>query len=83
MKKTGVWKRYYTDSDKGEDFVNIVSIDCVNKRYILEYGINSLVTDSIDEHGNDIGYAYISEGLFEIIVCGLKGLGYKACDGEE
>ena len=74
------WEMFYTDSivqNKEENLVDQVSIDVVNKRYLVDESADWLVTDGCDEEGVEICSTYVSREIFDIILQGLKLKGYK------
>lgn len=66
------WEMFYTDSIEGKDLVNQISIDAINKRYILDLGVSHLATDGFDDEGNLVCSIYVSPLVFDIIVSGVK-----------
>lgn len=70
------WENFYTDSDKGEDFVDHISLDVANKRYILDEGITYLVTDGLDENGNEVISNYVSKAVFSMLLKGVQEKNY-------
>lgn len=74
------WEMFYTDSHKSleEEFlVDQISIDKVNKRYILDIDAYDLVTDGYDAENNQVNSTYVSRFIFDIIVEGVKQSGFK------
>lgn len=76
------WEIFYTDSlnsdfENDEELVDQILIDSLNKRYILNKDADILVTDSIDEFGNEDYSMYISRFMFDLILEGLKNKGFK------
>ena len=74
------WEMFYTDAkvqDDDESLVDQVSIDVVNKRYLVDESVDLLVTDGCDEEGVEICSTYVSREIFDIILQGLKLNGYK------
>lgn len=57
--------------------VDQISIDKVNKRYILDIDANDLVTDGYDGEMNEVNSMYVSRFIFDIIVQGIKERGFK------
>ena len=75
-----VWELFYTDAkyqNKEESLVDQISIDVVNKVYILEEEATDMITDGYDDEDNEIYSAYVSREIFDIILQGLKSKGYK------
>ena len=75
-----VWELFYTDAkyqNKEESLVDQISIDVVNKVYILEEEAPDMITDGYDDEDNEIYSAYVSREIFDIIIQGLKSKGYK------
>ena len=70
------WENFYTDSDKGEDFVNHISIDVANKRFILDEGVSYLITDGFDENSKEVYSTYVSKAIFDMILKGVKENNY-------
>ena len=71
---------FYTDSHKSskeEYWVDQISIDKVNKRYILDIDANDLVTDRYDGEMNEVNSMFVSRFIFDIIVQGIKERGFK------
>ena len=74
------WEMFYTDSHKSskeEYLVDQISIDKVNKRYILDIDANDLVTDGYDGEMNEVNSMFVSRFIFDIIVQGIKERGFK------
>ena len=74
------WEMFFTESkiqNKEKDLVDQVSIDVVNKRYLVDESVDLLVTDGCDEEGTEIYSTYVSKEIFDIILQGLKLKGYK------
>ncbi len=74
------WERFYTDAktqNKEESFVDQISIDVINKVYVLYEQVDYEAIDGEDEKGNEIYSFYISREVFNIILKGLKSKGYK------
>ena len=73
------WEMFYTNSHKSseEDLVDQISIDKVNKRYILDIDADDLVTDGYDDEMNEVNSLYVSRFIFDIIVQGIKERGFK------
>lgn len=74
------WEMFYTcAAGAPEDgyLVDQVSIDEVNKRYILDINAIDLITDGVDEKGNEINSLYVSRLVFDIIIAGLEQRGFK------
>ena len=77
------WEMFYTDSHKSSKekyLVDQISIDKVNKRYILDIDANDLVTDGYDSEMNEINSNYVSRLVFDIIVQGIKERGFKEAE---
>ena len=75
-----VWERFYTDAktqNKEESFVDQISIDAINKVYVLYEQVDYEAIDGWDEKGNEIYSFYISREVFNIILKCLKSKGYK------
>ena len=80
------WEMFFTESkiqNKEEDLVDQVSIDVVNKRYLVDESADLLVTDGCDEEGTEFYSTYVSREIFDIILQGLKLNGYKEIFFEE
>ncbi len=74
------WEMFYTESEiqnKEEDLVDQLSIDAVNKIFLLYKSVSDMVTDGYDDEGAEIYSTYISREIFDIILQGLKSKGYK------
>ena len=73
------WELFYTDA-KGakeeDDLVDQVSIDTVNKRYVLDEGVSDMLTDGYDEENEPIYSKYVSREVFAMLVDALKRNGY-------
>ena len=75
------WEMFYTDAinaTEDNNLVDQISIDKVNKRYVLDIDAADLVTDGYDEAGDAINSTYVSRLVFDIIVEGLKQHGFKS-----
>ncbi len=79
------WEMFYTESKKQnkEDLVDQISIDAVNKVFVLYESVSDMVTDGYDEYGNEINSIYVSREIFDIILQGLKSNGYRQLKFEE
>ena len=79
------WERFYTDAKEQneEGFVDQISIDVINKVYSLGEKVDIADTDGEDEDGNEIYSFYVSRGVFDIILEGLKAKGYATNKKEE
>jgi hypothetical protein len=64
-------------SNEDEDLVDQVSIDEVNKEYLLETGDSFQITDGILPGGYELNSIYVSRLVFDIIVQGIKERGFK------
>ena len=74
------WEMFHTGSHKSSEeeyLVDQISIDKVNKRYILDIDANDLVTDGYDGEMNEVNSMYVSRFIFDIIVQGIKERGFK------
>ena len=74
------WEMFYTHAagaPKDSDLVDQVSIDETNKRYILDINAMDLITEGIDQKGNEINSFYVSRLVFDIIIEGLEQRGFK------
>ena len=66
-------EKFYTDSkNKKEDLVDQISIDVLNKEYVLDLEEPISITDGEDEDGNEIYAIYINREVFDILLQGLK-----------
>ena len=75
------WELFYTHAKgvKEEDnLVDQVSIDTVNKRYVLDEGVSDMLTDGYDEENEPIYSTYVSREVFAMLVDALKRNGYKS-----
>ena len=75
-----MWEMFYTDAknqNQEEGLVDQISIDTVNKTYILDEEALDMNTDGWDEEGNEINSVYVSREIYDIILQGLKLKGYK------
>ena len=73
------WERFYTETknqNKEETFVDQISIDVINKVYLLHEQVDDAEIGGEDEQGNDIYPFYVSREVFDIILEGLKAKGY-------
>ena len=80
------WEMFYTDAkrqNKEESLVDQISIDVINKVYVLYEEADFVDTDGWDEEGNEIYSAYVSKEIFNIILQGLKSNGYRQVKFEE
>ena len=74
------WEMIHTGSHKSSEeeyLVDQISIDKVNKRYILDIDANDSLTDGYDGEMNEIISMYVSRFIFDIIVQGIKERGFK------
>ena len=75
-----VWENFYSETkqpNQEEDFVDQISIDVINKVYVLYEHIDDAVIGGEDEEGNEISLFYVSREVFDVILEGLKSKGYK------
>ena len=79
------WEMFYTESktQNKEDLVDQISIDAVNKVFVLYESVSDMVTDGYDDYGNEINSIYVSREIFDIILKGLNLNGYKQVKIEE
>ena len=72
------WEMFYTDLKSGDDdFVDQISIDIVNKRFILDERVSFMATDGYDVMGEIIASIYVKREIFDILLAGLIENGYK------
>ena len=64
-------------SNEDETLVDQVSIDEVNKEYLLETGDSFLITDGFLQGGFELRSLDVSRLVFDIIVEGIKERGFK------
>ena len=64
-------------SNEDETLVDQVSIDEVNKEYLLETGDSFQITDGFLQGGFELRSLDVSRLVFDIIVQGLKERGFK------
>lgn len=75
------WEVFHTNAiNATEDsyLVDQISIDRVNKRYVIDIGASDLATDGYDEAGDPVNSTHVSRLVFDIIVEGLKQRGFKS-----
>ena len=71
---------FYTEavcSNEDETIVDQVSIDEVNKEYLLETGDSFQITEGFLPGGFELCSLYVSRLVFDIIVQGIKERGFK------
>ena len=76
-------ERFYTaavGSNEDEDLVDQVSIDEVNKEYLLETGDSFQITDEFLQGGFELRSLDVSRLVFDIIVQGIKERGFKEAE---
>ena len=74
VSKKQEWERFYTDA-KGQDeesFVDQISIDVINKVYVIDEEVDIAETDGEDKDGDEIYSFYVSREVFDILLQGLK-----------
>ena len=74
---------FYTEavcSNEDETLVDQVSIDEVNKEYLLETGDSFQITDGFLQGGFELRSLYVSRLVFDIIVQGIKERGFKEAE---
>ena len=74
------WEMFYTDSyEKAEDdcLFDQISIDPVNKRYILDIGVDDMALDGDDDIGEPVDSIYVSRFVFDFITEGVKKHGFR------
>ena len=64
-------------SNEDESIVDLISIDEVNKEYLLETGDSFQITDGILPGGYELNSIYVSRLVFDIIVQGIKEREFK------
>ena len=64
-------------SNEDEALVDQVSIDEVNKEYLLETGDSFQITDGFLQGGFELRSLDVSRLVFDIIVQGIKERGFK------
>ena len=64
-------------SNEDEALVDQVSIDEVNKEYVLETGDSFQITDGFLQGGFELRSLDVSRLIFDIIVQGIKERGFK------
>ena len=67
-------------SNEDEDLVDQVSIDEVNKEYLLETGDSFQITDGFLQGGFELRSLDVSRLVFDIIVQGIKERGFKEAE---
>ena len=80
------WEMFYTNSkmqNEDEDLVDQISIDVVNKVFVLYESVSSKIIDGVDMHGNEFYSYYVSREIFDILLQGLKANGYRKAKFEE
>ena len=71
------YERFYRDSTYSEFDVDLIEINVPKKEYIVSYGVDEMETDGYDLIGNEIYSTYVSSGVFNVIISGLKARGFK------
>ena len=74
------WEMFYTERKNGEKESKIfdeLSIDVLNKRFILDENVSELLTKKRECMGSVWGSACISCESFDMLVEQLKAHGYK------
>lgn len=74
------WEMFYTNAtnqNKDNSLVDQISIDVLNKVYILYQNVSYDYTDGCDIDGCEYSSVYICRELFDIILQALKLNGYK------
>jgi hypothetical protein len=75
------WEMFYTHTAGGKrddySYVDMLSINMTNKRYILDVHTDIRNTDGENEDGTCDECYYISRGIFDILLDGLKQRGFK------
>ena len=67
-------------SNEDEALVDQVSIDEVNKEYLLETGDSFQITDGFLQGGFELRSLDVSRLIFDIIVQGIKERGFKEAE---
>ena len=67
-------------SNEDETLVDQVSIDEVNKEYLLETGDSFQITDGFLQGGFELRSLDVSRLVFDIIVQGIKERGFKEAE---
>ena len=67
-------------SNEDESLVDQVSIDEVNKEYLLETGDSFQITDGFLQGGFELRSLDVSRLVFDIIVQGIKERGFKEAE---
>ena len=81
MRITAKWEMFYTNSKNDEDFIDQISIDVNNKRYILDLDADPIITESVDEEDNYINSIEVSRFIFDLIVKSIKEMGFTELKG--
>ena len=76
MKKIDKWEMFYTKSNNSADFIDQISIDVENKRYILDLDADIAVTDSVDEEDNYTNSIEVGRFIFDLIIKSIKEMGF-------
>ena len=73
-------KNFYTESQKGEGWIDHISIDEKRKRYILDIDKDERTLGGY-ERGKPVYSYYVSRLIFDIIVTGIKEQGFSEYKG--
>ena len=76
------WEIFYTNSKKSggeseEKKFDQISVDVLNKRFVLDIGVDLLATDSYDDELEPIASTYVSRTIFDTITEGLTAKNFK------
>ena len=74
------WEMFYTtakNQDEDKSFVDQISIDMVNKVYVLYQDVHYGYIDGCDADGNEYYSTYVSREFFDLVLQALKLNGYK------
>lgn len=76
------WEIFYTNSKESggeseEKKFDQISVDVLNKRFVLDIGVDLLATDSYDDELEPIASTYVSRTIFDTITEGLTANNFK------
>lgn len=71
------WTAFRAVSNKKEKCLDQISIDELNKRFILDIGAVDYLTDDYEDWYQLRDSTYVSRFVFDLIVDGIKEKGFK------
>lgn len=76
------WEMFYTNnkecsSEREVEKFDQISVDTMNKRFVLDIGVDILATDGYDDELEPIDSTYVSRTIFDTLLEGLTAKSFK------